>query len=38
LMRRNGQRFCMLLFLSVLGVCSCHSEDTSKRLIVILVP
>ena len=37
-MRRNGQRFCMLLFLSVLGVCSCHREDTSKRLIVILVP
>jgi Branched-chain amino acid transport system / permease component/Periplasmic binding protein domain len=38
LMIGNGQRFGMLLFMSVLGICGCYRENTSKRLIVILMP
>lgn len=37
-MRRNHQRFWILPLLAVLSLGGCHREDTTRRLIVVLVP
>jgi erythritol transport system substrate-binding protein len=37
-MRRHHQRVWMVALLAVLSLSGCHREDTSKRLIVVLVP
>ena len=37
-MERDGVRFAMLLILGALSLGGCHREDTSKRLVVVLVP